>query len=129
MLESRIAVPGAYNGCIGAFLKGQQLHLVLELVDDMQKQNMDLDVVTYEAAFRACEKLQDSNKALELFKEMKSHIRYNETIYSGIIKAVARGHMPDKATELLREMQERRLHPGCHDQSTFVASLNTRESR
>ena len=51
--------------------KGKQPDKALELQEDMQREGLELSMISYSAAISACEKGKQPDKALELLEDMQ----------------------------------------------------------
>ena len=79
----------------------------LQLLDEMQQQGLEPNVITYTAVISARE------LTLQLFDEMRLQGRQLKVItFSAVFTACGKREMPERALQLLDQMQQQRLEPG-----------------
>merc|ERR1712146_613455 len=84
----------------------------LRLLDEMKKNNIAPDTITYSAAISACEKGGQSQEALRLLDEMKkNNIPPNTITYNAAISACEKGGQWQEALRLLDEMKKNNIAP------------------
>ena len=105
-----IAVGSITADLISACEKGE-IDEAMELFAGLQRGGL-VDVITYTALIRACEKGHKVEKALELFAVMQqTGLAPTVEIYTALISACEKSDKIEKAVELLAEVQQRGLIP------------------
>lgn len=120
----------AFNALIDACARSCDMARVPQLLEDMAKQSLEPNIVTYSTILKGYCQENRLDKAFELLQEMKqsSQFRPDEITYNTLIDGCARYGLFDRGLLLLEEMQEAGVRPSNFTLSVLV-KLATRSRR
>jgi len=131
MRSEKVALSlAAYNALIDACARSYDMARVPQLLQDMAKDRLEPNIVTYSTILKGYCQENRLGKAFELLEEMKQSTKYqpDEITYNTLIDGCARYGLYEKGVLLLREMQEAGVRPSNFTLSVLV-KLATRSRR
>jgi pentatricopeptide repeat domain-containing protein 1 len=105
---------------------------VLNAFDEARAARLLFEDTTYRHAFRACDLLGKSDRALDLLMEYRADGFIPDVLtYSNVMSACARAGRVDNAIQLMREMREEGLQPNafCYNSAMVAATKANRLSQ
>merc|ERR1719507_2483471 len=131
MRAEKLAVSlSAYNALIDACARSSDMGRVPQLLQDMAKDGLEPNIVTYSTILKGYCQENRPDKAFELLQEMKQSSKYqpDEITYNTLIDGCARYGLYERGVMLLRDMQEAGVGPSNFTLSVLV-KLATRSRR
>jgi len=131
MRAEKLAVSlAAYNALIDACARSSDMARVPQLLQDMAKDRLEPNIVTYSTILKGYCQENRLDKAFELLQEMKGSTKYrpDEITYNTLIDGCARYGLYERGVQLLSEMQEAGVQPSNFTLSVLV-KLATRSRR
>uniref|UniRef100_A0A7S1R0S9 PROP1-like PPR domain-containing protein n=1 Tax=Alexandrium catenella TaxID=2925 RepID=A0A7S1R0S9_ALECA len=115
-----------YNALIDACARAGDMGRVQGFLDDMAKQNIDPNIVTYSTVMKGYCQENRLDKAFELFEAMKKSTEYrpDEIAYNTLIDGCAQRGMFDQGVKLLQEMTAAGVPPSTFTLSVLVKLAN-----
>jgi len=110
------------TGSIQRFAQQTLWQNALQVLVQIQREEIQLDVTTYNAVLRACLQGQQWAQVLHLLSEMReTGVRPDENTYSDCLHACSIGQQWAKALELASELQRRGLTPNKDSQAALIS--------
>jgi len=115
-----------YNALIDACARNQDMARVQPLLEDMHRQGIEPNVITYSTIVKGYCQENRIDKAFELFGEMKKSpsFRPDEITYNSLLDGCARHGFWDRGNGLLADMQRFGVRPSNFTLSVVVKLAN-----
>ena len=96
----------------GPLVPEGDFHMSLAALGKIWQDNLQPNVITYNALISACGKGRMVEVALQLFDDMRQHgVQPDVITYNALISACGNGRMTERALQFLDEMQQQGLQP------------------
>jgi len=115
-----------YNALVDACARNWEMRSVPKILQDMDKQNIRPNLITYSAILKGYCQENKIDKAYELLESMRQSTEFHpdEIMYNSLLDGCARQGMYDRGLLLLKDMQQDGINPTNFTLSVLVKLCN-----